>query len=261
MDLLIDSGNSRVKWATCDGSDLSTGAAIDRASSNYDEQIRSMLLTLNESDDGGIFVSDVSKRPEDNIVDKIRSLATATDIRADVYSVGATDEGFGIKNCYREPDTLGSDRWTALIGARHFNSGDLVVLDCGTAITVDGLRADGDFIGGMILPSAWLGEQALSDGTSLIDRESWSTDAAQNSLGRSTGSCVQRGAALAALGGVRLAVDAVKNELSEQCSILVTGGDALIYIEVLPDCARHDEDLVLRGLSVIAAESRRTDTE
>jgi len=254
MDLLIDSGNSRIKWATFDGVKLLPGAAIDRGSKNYEDQLRKMLTVVSNEDDarqGSIFISDVSNRVDDNIISRLERLSPTTP----VTSLSASAQGYEIKNCYQDPQTLGSDRWAALIGAHHGNDGDLVVLDCGTAITVDGLRADGTFIGGMILPSAWLGEQALSDGTSLINRDSWTTDARPETLGRSTGSCVQRGAALAAMGGVQLAVDTVMGELSKPCSIIVTGGDALTYIDLLPDCALHDRDLVLRGLSVVAADS------
>lgn len=250
MNLLIDSGNSRVKWAAYlsagDESVFTVGDAIDRAQPDYVERLSGLLSQVGS--DAVIFVSDVAASASSSVVDQIRALRP----NAHLVSVMSTESGFGVSNCYRDVGTLGSDRWTALIGARHGLSGDVIVLDCGTAITVDAMTASGRFIGGMILPSAWLAEQALSDGTTLIDRQNWRSDDDPKSLGQSTGSCVQLGASAAALGGVKMAVEIAAHELSNNYSVIVTGGDALIYIDALSGAAIHDPALVLRGLAVIA---------
>ncbi len=250
MNLLIDSGNSRVKWATYPGAGeeagFSVGDAIDRARPDFAARLAELVSKA--SSDAAIFISDVAVNSDVSLVDQVKKLNP----EIPVIAVLSADAGYGVSNCYKDAETLGSDRWAALIGARESHSGDLIILDCGTAITVDAMNDSGRFIGGMILPSAWLAEQALSDGTSLIDRQTWRSDDDPRSLGQSTGTCVQLGASAAAMGGVKMAVEIAAGELSDSYSVIVTGGDALLYIGALGGATIHDPALVLRGLAVIA---------
>ncbi len=78
-------------------------------------------------------------------------------------------DGIDIRNSYRDPGQLGADRWHALIGARaRFPRGNLVVVCAGTATTVDGLLADGTFLGGVIGPGVELMRASLAGGTARL---------------------------------------------------------------------------------------------
>lgn len=85
------------------------------------------------------------------------------------YWVIAQPEQCGVTNRYRNPAQLGSDRWAALIGARHVlgNTPALVVV-CGTATTIDFLTAEGEFKGGVILPGVGLMLRALHHHTATL---------------------------------------------------------------------------------------------
>ena len=75
----------------------------------------------------------------------------------------------GVTNTYRNPAQLGSDRWAALIGARHLlGARAAVVVVCGTATTIDFLSAEGVFKGGMIMPGLGLMLRSLHDGTAAL---------------------------------------------------------------------------------------------
>ncbi len=75
----------------------------------------------------------------------------------------------GVTNCYRNPAQLGSDRWAALIGARHLlGSRPAMVVVCGTATTIDFLSASGVFKGGMIMPGVGLMLRSLHEGTAAL---------------------------------------------------------------------------------------------
>jgi type III pantothenate kinase len=63
------------------------------------------------------------------------------------HVVKAQRELLGVKNHYREPATLGADRWVALIAAHRMSKRPLSVVDCGTAVTIDAVSAQGDFLG------------------------------------------------------------------------------------------------------------------
>ncbi len=61
-------------------------------------------------------------------------------------------EAFGVTNAYRQPERLGVDRWLSLLAAAQMVSGNVIIIDAGSAITLDLLRADGQHLGGAILP-------------------------------------------------------------------------------------------------------------
>ena len=74
----------------------------------------------------------------------------------------------GLTNGYAEPHRLGVDRWAAMLGAREIQSGALCVIDCGTATTVDVIRADGLHLGGAILPGMYTMRRALGKFTAAL---------------------------------------------------------------------------------------------
>lgn len=79
------------------------------------------------------------------------------------------DAQCGVVNRYRNPAQLGSDRWAALIGARHvLGAKPTMVVVCGTATTIDLLEANGEFKGGMIMPGMGLMLRSLHEGTAAL---------------------------------------------------------------------------------------------
>jgi type III pantothenate kinase len=78
----------------------------------------------------------------------------------------SASEVAGVRNAYACAETLGSDRWSALVAARHAYPGQsLCVVDCGSALTIDLLQADGQHLGGYIVPGDALMHKTLSDHT------------------------------------------------------------------------------------------------
>jgi len=143
MMLLIDAGNTRVKWALANdgaapGAWLGTGAVahagLDALASDWAGAAR-------------VLVSNVAGPA---LAERIAALLPA---HAQVEWFASAPQRAGVTNGYREPARLGCDRFAAAIGARALAPGqNLIVATCGTATTVDAVRADGHFIGGMILP-------------------------------------------------------------------------------------------------------------
>jgi type III pantothenate kinase len=98
----------------------------------------------------------------------IRVLETWPDAPAPYWLV-PQDVQCGVTNSYRNPAQLGSDRWAALIGARHLmGPRSVMVVVCGTATTIDFLSADGLFKGGMIMPGVGLMLRSLHEGTAAL---------------------------------------------------------------------------------------------
>jgi type III pantothenate kinase len=141
--LCIDSGNTRIKWGLREG-DVWIGQGVGLPDIAAD-----CIVACN--------VGGVSPRLT------IESLANRMGVPLEWVMASAAR--CGVTNGYDHPEQLGADRWAALIGARGLHRGDCVVVMCGTATTIDLLRADGRFEGGLILPGLDMMRDSLAGGT------------------------------------------------------------------------------------------------
>jgi len=160
----------------------------------------------------------------------------------------------GIVNGYREPHTLGSDRWAAMIAAFHQVGGPVCVIDAGTALTIDIIDEGGIHLGGMILPGIYSAQASLFSQTAMPPVIIGKMPMNQM-LGNSTQECISLGIqhSLTAL-FVHLFTH-LKHEFGRVPVCLVTGGDAPIITALLPVTAQQDPHLVLKGLAVLAANT------
>ena len=92
--------------------------------------------------------------------------------------IQAQPEQLGVKHCYAQPETLGADRWAALIAVRGLTKTNACIVDCGTAVTVDALAANGEFRGGAIFPGLQLLRASLLRGTGGIHAAEGKSDSA-----------------------------------------------------------------------------------
>ncbi len=154
---------------------------------------------------------------------------------------------------YARPDTLGADRICAAYGAVRFYADDLapedalIVVDAGTAITVDCVR-DVKFLGGAILPGLSLMRAALYQNAAQLSKAH--KKIAPQFPGKGTQQCIEAGVVAAAVGAVNfLAQKYVKNAPKKK--IVVTGGDGKFFGEYLAPAPIYDELLVVRGAVAI----------
>ena len=153
-----------------------------------------------------------------------------------------TDSAAGVVNSYGDPSRMGVDRWLAMLAAYGYESGACCVVDCGSAITVDYLAANGEHIGGYIIPGLNLMQRGLLANTAeiLVDQE---IDDFDLSPGRHTSAAVTHGInfAFAAL------VEKIVAELNG-ASLYITGGDGALFHR-LAGTGSYKPDLVLDGLA------------
>jgi type III pantothenate kinase len=168
FNLLIDVGNTFLKWGLFrtkrDG-----GARENRVESGHAllEEIMALPAQFTKlPTPAKIVISNVAGSRIRSAT--IRILEVWPDAPAPYWLVPQESQ-CGITNSYRNPAQLGSDRWAALIGARHMlgNRAAMVVV-CGTATTLDFLSADGVFKGGMIIPGLGLMLRSLHEGTAAL---------------------------------------------------------------------------------------------
>jgi type III pantothenate kinase len=238
MKLVVDVGNSRVKWALVDGVALRAGAPIERRGA-----VESMLGEAWRDIDSpsDILVSSVAEREFDQRLEQWMLDRLACRPRW----FRSEPETLGIVNGYADYRQLGSDRWAVILGARGPQPGPLGVIDCGTAITLDVVNHEDRHLGGLIVPGPELARDSLLNRTASI-REAG--PGLQGLLGRSTAACVANGVGLGLAGALERWMAEVEQAL-DGVVWLATGGAWQYLSPVIRTPIRYDPHLVLRGLA------------
>ncbi len=156
-----------------------------------------------------------------------------------------------------QPGAVGADRLLDAFAALRLHGAPVIVVDLGTATTVDAVAADGAFVGGAIAPGLSLGLVALSSGTARLPHVSLATPG--RAIGRDTDEAIRSGAVFGHVGVVRELTTRIAGELvppgAPRPTVVVTGGlSAAPWVELLDDVDIIDPQLTLKGLSLLHAE-------
>jgi len=244
--LAIDCGNTRIKWGRFSGGRLEAGGA---GALDDDATFTALGEALAAVDDRVLVANVAGTGPGQRIAALVteRSRAMPEFVRVEAAA-------HGIVCGYRDPATLGVDRWLAMIAARRRTRGAFAVVSAGTAVTFDAVDGEGRHLGGLILPSEALMHRALADGTGQIALMPRAGGAVQGLalLGRSTAAAVAHGSRLALAAALDRAVAVVAGALAAELDVLLTGGDAALLASWLESRARLSADLVLEGLAAVA---------
>ncbi|MGB6309296.1 MAG: type III pantothenate kinase [Steroidobacteraceae bacterium] len=249
MILVIDVGNTRLKWAWL----TSTGLSDQQAVVHRDAKPGIWTTALFESGQrpNRVLVSNVAG-PD---MAKMLARLTKKVFRVDVEFVTAAPEYHGLTNGYLDTSLLGADRWLALIGAWTKARSALCVVDAGTAVKVDGVDSGGQHLGGLIVPGIHMMREALMNKTSDIAKAAMhSTPSLAGVLANNTVGAVSRGAVFALAGVADHAVEVVEQSTGVKPKLFITGGDAGMIIGSMRAHGEIVPDLVLQGLAVIAAQ-------
>lgn len=147
---------------------------------------------------------------------------------------------------YRDPCKLGVDRWLAMLAALEQGFDYAIVIDAGTAVTIDVLQ-NRRHLGGYIVPGLTLMENTLLGATQEISLQAGGFGGLEP--GSSTGSCVKNGALLAAVGAVAHLRDSLEAQYRQAPQLLFTGGDGQ-QLQAHFHCGEYQQDMVLDGLAV-----------
>ena len=237
MILLVDAGNTRVKWrvvsADASGHTLAEGA-VGHAEID-------MLAAACRAWPGlaRVFGCNVAG------TSVAARIATAcAPLRVDWLLPTAACAG--VRNLYENPSQLGADRWAAAIGARALHPHACLVVMAGTATTVDLLSSRGDFLGGLILPGVALMQQALARGTAQLPL----ADGRFALQPRCTVDAIHSGCLQAQAGAVERMFAQIAHAPDALC--LLGGGAADSFAGLLQIPVRRMENLVLSGLGAVA---------
>lgn len=251
--LLVDLGNSRLKWALSRSGEVREPQALvhegefsaglfDCAWANVVPPTRLVLANVAGA----------------NAADALQAwVCERWGLRAEF--VVATRSACGVVNGYTEPARLGIDRWAAMVAAHHRYDESVIVVDCGTAITVDAIAADGHHLGGLIAPGCMLMRHALDAGTVGVGPTAHRGVAALN-LGADSQSGVASGVLHGALGFIERALATARRALHGVPQAVITGGDAAVLAPFLAVPYAHEPELVLAGLALLA-EARDSESK
>jgi type III pantothenate kinase len=249
MTVLVDIGNTRLKWAR-----LEAGRLVDRGTAVHRDSVDAAF---------GAFAAALPTKPGRVVAANVAGEAIAARLKALVTTragaslelVATTNERFGVRCAYSEPRRLGVDRWVAVLAAYHAARGAACVVDAGTAVTFDAVDAGGAHLGGLILPGARLLAAALDRNTSGIGNTAPAPAVPRglDVLGRSTDAAVGNGAWLALGAALDRAAAIVARELVATPVVYLTGGDADTLAGWLETRVEIRADLVLEGLALFAA--------
>jgi type III pantothenate kinase len=245
MILAIDAGNSRVKWGWHDGAgwqSIATVSLIEFAASS--DHVNPFSVT--HADPERIVISNVAGEGAHQLLVNWTSV-----FDAEPLWLRGEPERCGVKNRYERAEQLGADRWAALVAARGLHAGASLVVNAGTATTVDMLAADGSFLGGAILPGVELMRFVLHEHTGRLPIQ----EGKHRDMPRNTIDAIETGCRHAQAGAVERMYRAFSGmESAPLC--LVSGGAGRLLADQLAMPRRYVENLVLEGLARIALDER-----
>jgi type III pantothenate kinase len=274
--LAIDIGNSRVKLglfteaaATCVAT--AQGATFPIASPLLPEPAETLTGSLSDLCAGAL------RQWLHAIGDSRPRVALASVSRPAEAAIASLLDGFVVQRLasetapivlrVEEPTLIGVDRVMAAIAANRLRheGRPAIVIDVGTAITVDLVAADGALEGGAILPGPTLAARALAEKTDrLPDIQFGDLDESPDAVGRSTEPAIRAGVFWGAVGAIRELIARQRDRLTEAPQVFFTGGAAPSIARLIggPDLSvRYVPHLTLAGIAIAADTLRSNESQ
>ena len=243
--LLLDVGNSRIKWGVLDDGEIRRTGHIAQ------QKIHDRGLQ--------VLTTKLPRRVDEVLVSNVAGTSFATRLsgvvgmhcECDVHFARSEKSGWGLQNSYAQPRRMGVDRWVAMVGAWAEIQSSCLVVDVGTAITLDAIDGRGAHLGGQIMPGVGTMASALTAATSdipLVRPLPARKGADMQMFASTTAAAVREGTPNAVAGAVDRATRTLRSKRYRP-TILLTGGDASRILTALSVAPRHRPHLVLQGLA------------
>lgn len=249
--LLLDIGNSRCKWGLWQQGQITDSGAL--AHEIADDPTR------------WTFAQGIERAVACNVAGEGAGIRVGTALREAVGPVlefaVTNSEQAGVRCGYDNPSRLGIDRWMAVLAASRQSPRPCIVVDAGTAMTIDALDGERCHLGGYIIPGLQMMQRALTSRTANI-RIDADTPPAER-FGNGTSEAVRNGALTALTGSIQRAVEQLSRETQTPASalaVLFTGGDGQMLMDAMTVASSaslsHESayraNLVLEGLAIYA---------
>lgn len=267
MYLLIDCGNTRIKWAFA-GADTALaawhaqGALLHAELEQMGALLAAQMQTLVPSGLPlrAVWLANVAgKALQDGIYAQVERAHHARGaLNWQLFQ--SREQAAGLRNTYRNPQQLGCDRFAAMLGAASLEAArPLLVVNCGTATTIDAINREQEFIGGMIAPGLVMMAQALARNTAQLPQIQELTQQAAHghspaalqqppALGLHTEDAILRGCLQAQCGAIEKTWHDLQRSTQQTPSCILSGGAAFALSPGLSIPHRILDNLVLTGL-------------
>jgi type III pantothenate kinase len=240
--LLLDLGNTRLKWRLMDGDVACSEGALAHAEAGFADALAALTRPLR----GHVRVWLASVAPDTlaaRVEAVLASLLGAAPVRVRVDAAHPA-----LRLAYRDPAQLGVDRWLAMLGARAAVPGPFVVALAGTALTLDAVDGAGRQLGGLIAPGLTLQRASLTTGPLFLP----GAELEPMPFADSTAAAVASGPPLALAALIERFVRSTADRLGGRPRLLLSGGDAHRLMPLLTLSAEPRPGLVLDGLARLA---------
>lgn len=245
--LFLDIGNSRIKWAIQDNGryQFCGGVSVESFLSDYQT----------------VFFAQFDQSPDQIFYCSVADAKTLNEIKTALQShwqlfpveLCSQDACCHLKNGYDDFHLLGADRWMAMQGAAAKTTEPFIVVDFGTAVTVDAVR-DGQHLGGFIVPGLTSLRHALAKDAAdlnLVLEPAETTkqfDETQSLLATNTESAILGGTLYMSASFINQIISDLNTQLQTDFKVFLTGGDAQTFCNLVDASAEFSEDLVLHGM-------------
>lgn len=255
--LLLDAGNTRLKWAVVDAAHVSadpsktglsdSAAWLGQGAAEYHE-----LAPMAEHWQhwGNLTACYGVRVANDASITRVQHMLTSLGL--EVRWIIAREHACGVHNAYLPPQSLGADRWAALLAVHQRTTESALVISAGTALTVDALDASGHFLGGMILPGLHRMRYALGHDTAQIGMQYGKLQAFPNT----TADAVESGLISACTGTIATMQANLEKRSGNTPRIYLTGGDGASLRFFLPTGVTILPALVLEGVYYLSREEQ-----
>ncbi|MEW6515687.1 MAG: type III pantothenate kinase [candidate division FCPU426 bacterium] len=245
MLIVMDVGNTHMCFGVYQGSDLLREFRVSTNRKATADELGVLLRGLLHGVHGapvweGVVIASVV--PE---MDLPLTEAVQRQLRVPVLSV-TPDMPLPIRNAYRPPEAVGADRLMNAVAAVNEFGAPVLIVDFGTATTIDAVARGRVYQGGAIMPGLLLSADALSRGTALLPRVELRPPS--QALGRNTEESLQSGILLGAAGAVSKIVADIRRRWGQRVPVVATGGLASLVRPFCPVLRHHRPHLTLEGL-------------
>ena len=262
--LLVDAGNSSIKWSLLDGEQLSKmqsyqygkRSSIETYFGLVEEQLKTSKI------DEVIMVSVLG----DSYIETVKKYTHQVSLK--FFNVESSANIAGVKNAYAEPHKLGTDRLVAMVAAYHLDQNKVsIVIDSGTATTIDAVDSKGQHLGGLILPGIDLCGQSLLEKTeqlALFNENDYLHK--PNIFSSNTKQAIASGSLYGLAGAIENICVKMEEEIKRRVSpntkgehiirVLICGGSAEKLLPHLPEKVIHCNNLIMQGLKFISESEK-----
>lgn len=255
MKLLIDIGNTRIKWATVAGDEVvASGDIVHRGRGDADRTacIEQFLDQIDAEPDRVLAANVAGEAVGKSVVAAVRGRWNQSVDFAETQA-----ESNGVRNAYADYRQMGVDRWLGILATCDRYARAACIVDAGTAITIDQVDGTGAHLGGVIVPGVDLMRRSLLSDTVEIGRlggigQDDAPAGGRTIFGRSTAAAIGGGSQSAICGLIEQCVDQLRDQYGDSV-LVMTGGDVERIMPHLRVDADHRPLLVLEGLMIYSS--------